>query len=95
MLGVLAVCRGSVLLRILHVLPSNTAGTSCTRGSVLLTLPVLAVFRPTVLLILPVLAVFRPPVLQYSILGVRNVLGTPRVRMLGSMEYSGSICGML
>ena len=44
----------------------DTAGTPCTRGSVLLILPVLAVFGRSVLLILAALAVFRPPVLQYS-----------------------------
>ena len=43
-----------------------TAATACTRGSVLLILPVLAVFGPSALLMLPVLAVFRPPVLQRS-----------------------------
>ena len=42
------------------------AGAACTRDSVLLMLPVLAVLGSSVLLILPVLAVFRPPVLQYS-----------------------------
>ena len=40
-----------------------TAGTACTRGYVLLILPVLAVFGPSVLFILQVLAVLAPSVL--------------------------------
>ena len=54
-----AVVRGSAL-RVLPVLPSilgfDTAGTVCTRGSVLLILPVLEVLGPSLLLKLPVLA---------------------------------------
>ena len=43
-----------------------TAGTACSRGSVLLIiLLVLAVFGPTALLILQVFRVFGPPVLKY------------------------------
>ena len=63
-LRALAVFRGFVR-RILPVLPSisgyDAEGTARARGSVLLILPVLAVFGPSVLLILQVLAIFRPP----------------------------------
>ena len=70
-LRVLAVCRDyklrvlAVLTRpkVLSISDVRTAGTACTRGSVLLELPILPVFEPSALLILPVLAVFKPPVL--------------------------------
>ena len=74
-LRALEISTGSTL-RILWLLQSIsdvcTAGTACcTRGSVLIILPVLAVFGPSVLvlLILPARAVFRAPhtrVLQYT-----------------------------
>ena len=60
------VFRGSILWILgstSSILDVCTAGTACTRGYVLLILPVLAVFRPSVLLILRVLAVFAPSIL--------------------------------
>ena len=82
------VFRGSAMRILLACTPRisgfDTAGTACTRGFVLLMLPVLAVFGPTVLLIHPVLAVFRPPVpesSQYSeyIASVKHSEMVPRV----------------
>ena len=53
-----------------------------------------AAFRPSVVLILPVLAVFRPLILKLlSVLGVRNVLDTPDHTR--SIKYTGSICAEL
>ena len=67
--GTRSTSRFCTVLRILPELPSisgfDTAGTACTRGSVMLILPALAVFGPLLLLIPPVLVVFRS-ILQYS-----------------------------
>ena len=72
----------------------DTAGTACTRGSVLLILPVLAVFGQSVLLILPVLAVF-----GHSVLLILSVLAVIRRQYTNTLstrstkcKYTGSIC---
>ena len=60
------VFRGSILWILgstSSILDACTAGTACTRGYVLLILPVLEVFQPSVLLILQVLRVFRHSIL--------------------------------
>lgn len=74
------------------ILDVCTVGTVCTRGSVLVILPVLQVFGPSVMLILPALAVFRP---QYY-----NALSTaPKCTRYSeyarSMKQTGSICAIL
>ena len=61
------------------ILDVCTAGTASTRAYVLIILPVHPVFGPSVLLILPVLAIFRQPVLQYSQYSEYEICSMPRV----------------
>ena len=77
------------ILRTLPILHSRrgSAGTACTRGPVLLMLPVLAVFGPSVLLILAVLgSILAANTTMLSVFGARNTLDTPKYTR--SMVYT-------
>ena len=91
------VFRGSILWILgstSSILDACTAGTACTRGYVLLILPVLAVFRPSVLFIPPSTRSIRPSAMStLPALAARNVNCTRYAEYTRLTRCTRSICG--